>query len=241
MSSKYNLLLVVDEVQIIADYGQSTDVAAREVKNTLNYIHNGRLGNPVMLLAGGLGTSESAFESLGISRFAKKCTVDLGPLSPEAERSVLNDWLIKEGQAKGNTSTWVEAIANETHGWPQHLLAYVDPALVQLQEDEGLMTEKGLRIVLEEGRVLREAYYEGRTRGFIPEQLSCLARAVAAADPDAGVSYTAIMAALGMHYKEEEAIRLFTQAVTKGVLARDGNRYSVPIPSMHSWLLAKYC
>jgi len=41
-------------------------------------IHNGKLGSTVMLLAAGLGTTESALSLLGISRSDIDCTILLG-------------------------------------------------------------------------------------------------------------------------------------------------------------------
>lgn len=63
---KKGLLLVLDEAQEIADL--KGHIAA---ETTLDLIHNGEIGHPVILLAGGLGRTIEAFASLGISRFAR--------------------------------------------------------------------------------------------------------------------------------------------------------------------------
>ena len=42
-------------------------------------ILNGQVGRPVILLAGGLGTTEMAFESIGVSRIEDGLRVRLGP------------------------------------------------------------------------------------------------------------------------------------------------------------------
>ena len=72
-SSSDRLLLVLDEAQRLgraeAPVGENVATASM----VLTSIHNGGLGRAIMLLAGGLGTSEHAFEKLGISRFEGDC------------------------------------------------------------------------------------------------------------------------------------------------------------------------
>ncbi len=118
--SNQPLLLALDEAQVLG----KTDVPPSDYKATtikvLNAIHNGELDRPVILIAAGLGMTAKAFRSLGISRFEGESFVELGALGKEAERAVLHDWLTKEGGAEGDPAAWIEAIARETHGWPQH-------------------------------------------------------------------------------------------------------------------------
>ena len=121
----------------------------------LNAIHNGRLGRPVILIAAGLETTAEAFGKLGISRFEGDARVELGALGKEAEHAVLYDWITEDGKATGDTTAWIDSIAKETHGWPQHILSYVKPALDQLHADKGVMTAEGLATVLEAGRARR--------------------------------------------------------------------------------------
>lgn len=120
---------------------------------------------PVILLAAGLGSTRRYFRSFGVSRFDSDTFVELGALHKKSERAVLHDWLTKDGNAIGDPTPWIDAITQETHGWPQHILAYVKSALKQLDVGQGLMTIEGLDVVLEKGRVERDAYYEGRSDG----------------------------------------------------------------------------
>ena len=190
------LLLVLDEAQILADYGQAIDQAARRLKSTLQLIHNGKIGHPVMLLAGGLGTSRRVFESLGISRFRANCLVELGRLSGEAERAILRDWLTKYGKARGDPEPWIDAITKETYGWPQHIMSYVQPALEQLDESGPTMSAKELTVVLDRGSVLRATYYEGRVDDFEFEELRYLTQALTQGASGGSVPYASIMETL---------------------------------------------
>ena len=233
---KSNLLLILDEVQHLgqsaAPLGEYAGIAAV----VLDSIHDGKLGRPVILLAGGLSTSRRALKTLGVPRFSAKCTVLLGPLSPGETRRVLHDWLTKDGQAKGAPSAWIEAVSKETHGWPQHILVYVDAALKQLHEDHRLMTSPGLRAVLLQGRTNREAYYAGRTEDFTPVQLQRLAQALAASSTAHEMSHETHMTTLAnLHDYKRAAEQLFFDTLHTGVLARSGRGYEVPIPSLKSW------
>ena len=235
-SSESPLLLILDEVQNIAENAKADASISPIIRSTLEYIHNGDVGNSVMLLAGGLGTSLSAFESLGISRFDVDCVVELGSLSKNAEHAIIDDWLTMDGQAQGSTSAWIDAITQETHGWPQHIMSFVKPALEQLHRDSGQLSEDGLNAVLQGGIERRITYYLGRVASFDREQLECLTQAVSAS----GISKKALIDSIARQYSQEEAQELFFQALQKGVLARRDGQYVVPIPSMYSWLKDNY-
>ncbi len=206
----------------------------------LDEIHNGQLNRPVVLVAAGLGTTVDAFKSLGISRFSKKYLIELGALSKEAERAVIHDWLTKEGKAKGDPVPWVDAIAQKTHGWPQHILSYVDPALEQLEADNRVMTADGLNAVLEAGHGFRLAYYENRARGFTGEYRHCLARVFVDIPLGESTTHKVIMASLIQEYGETKAEKLFRLGLEKGLLDERRGNYAIPIPSMQDWLVTNY-
>ena len=234
------LLLIIDEAQTM---GQANAPPADQIdatSNVLTQIHNGNLDRPVMLLVGGLGTTRSVLESLGISRFERNCDTNLGSLSPESERAVLHDWLMDHANAKGDPNVWIDAITKETYGWPQHIMSYVAPALNQLDRDKGKMTLVGLDTVLKEGRVYRNDYYEKRAYGFHVEQLQCMTQALANGTSDKGVLHSTIMKVLTDRYEHDEAEELFRRALNKGIIEDRHGRYAVPIPSMYQWLLTHY-
>ena len=150
LAPKKGLLLLLDEVQTLIDLseGPRTHLA----KATLKAIHNGQLGCPVILMSGGLGTSENAFYAMGISRFDKGCIINLGRLSEMSEREVISDWLVKDGQAKKDVTPWVDTIAAETHGWPQHIMSYAQPAAASVRRNKGELIKSGLDFALKTGR-----------------------------------------------------------------------------------------
>ena len=89
---KAPVLLVLDEAQHLGEDGGVPEEHRKSVRTLLKRIHNGRLGKPVVLLAGGLGM---AFQALGISRMAEGCKFNMEPLEEGEERDVIKDWLKK--------------------------------------------------------------------------------------------------------------------------------------------------
>ncbi len=234
------LILVLDEAQRLINL-EKTPTESHRAGDTLDKIHNGGLGKPVMLLTAGLGTTQSAFRKLGISRFAGEALINLGRLDKKSERLVIRDWLIKDGGAKGNPDPWIDAIAKETHGWPQHIISYVKPAVAYLESNHRRMTDEGLRIVLEKGNEFRINYYETRAHEIDVEQRQSLTRSLAHVPLGGTTTRTSIIAILNEEYPPEVADNFFKQALEQGIIdKRKGGYYGVPIPSMQTWLIEEY-
>ncbi len=234
------LLLALDEAQILGMKDEFPTDQINTVRHVLKAIHNGELDRPVILLAAGLGTTVETFGKLGISRFAKTCLVELGALDKEAERAVLHDWITKDGKATEDTAVWIDAITQETHGWPQHILSYVAPALDQLHADNRAMTSEGLATVLEAGRVFRSRYYEQRVNEFGTKQRHSLAKLFANVPLGGSLGLEHIMMSLTQDHGAEKAKKIFYQALYKGVLYRYRGDFAIPIPSMHDWFVSNY-
>ena len=234
------LLLTLDEAQMLGAKHAFPSQHKAAAIDALKFIHNGELGRPVILLAAGLHGSLRGFAELAVERFAADCFVELGVMGKEAERAVLRDWLRKAGGAKGDPSAWIDAIAQETHGWPQHIMVYVDPALKQLAADKGEMTAEGLNSVLEAGRRRRSEYCEGRARGIMYEYRQSFARVFANVPAGESVTGTAILAPLTQEYGFDEAHKVFRRALRGGILHSQAGGYAVPVPSMQEWLVSNY-
>ncbi len=234
------LLLKLDEAQRLEDLNRDLDIRL-SVGEVLTAIHNGEVGRPLVLLAGGLGTTEDAFKVLGISRFERRSFVELGRLDKDAERAIIRDWLTEEGGAKGDPTEWIDAITQEAHGWPQHILSYVGPAVEHLSTHGGMMTQDGLSIVLDAGRDFRTKYYERRAGGFVEEERHCLARIFENIPTGGSTTREAIVSSMSREYGEDTTEKLFRRAQHCGILqVVEGGRYAIPIPSMQDWLVENY-
>ncbi len=232
-------------VVLILDEAQKVDVfvgkpVESEVISLLERLHNGKLGKPAILLAAGLGPTKASFGKLGISRFGRNCVVELGALGKESERSVIEDWIKKEGRGQGDPSAWIDAIAQETHGWAQHIQCYAGLASEYLKANVGVMTPDGLSSVLEAGHEARKVYYKQRLVDFFADQIQCLVNSIPDHPPEHPAPRIEIMSALTSNYGASEAKDLFQRFIEKGIVEERGMGFVVPIPSMHTWLKETY-
>lgn len=235
--SKNGLLLLLDEAQGLMD------VRAREsAKATLDPIHNGLVGQPVMLLAGGLGQTRKAFASLDISRFWKGCVIDIGRLEPDASRAVIHDWLEKSGGAHGDVAPWVEAIAQEADDWPHHIVNYASPAAKWLQQHGGQLTDAGLEHVLAVGRQGKEEYYKSRATEIGYKDQALLGAMIQTLGQRRQWDRVDLVDAFGLlkRVPSKSAEGVVDLALAKGILAGDEDLFRIPIPSMEDWLVGRY-
>jgi len=241
------LLLILDEAQ---NLGKPLDSNKEEViERVLDRILNGEFSRPIVLLCGGLGTSDEAFRRLGISRFRIKCLVNLGRLPETDARAVIRDWLVKEGEAQeADIQPWIEAIAKKTYGWPQHIMAYVQPAAEILKTQHGIATPEALKAVLQEGREEKRFYYHNRLSSLNDSGAKVLATLLQQAPASSGLNLmrTALLKKLAKKgpMSQEAAEEFFNSALHKGVLSNAGTKtpfhYDIPIPSMKAFLLESF-
>ena len=236
-NSKRGILLVMDEAQTIAHR-----VGNEALEDTLDAIHNGQIGRPVILLVGGLGLTKAAFGQLGISRFQGNCLVNLGRLSPEPERAVVRDWLEKGGGAQGDVTPWINAITQETDGWPQHIVSFAQPAAQVIRRHNGQMTTEGLTAVLEFGRKRKEEYYHNRGAEISSEDLALLGAYIQFRGRQMRWERHELIEVLDIVKRVEgkTAGGVLDTMLAKGVLAGDNEEYHVPIPSMEDWLERRF-
>ena len=239
LTPETGLILVLDEAQHLCNLLNPPDVKI-STTSTLNAIHNGKLGKPVMLLAAGLGTTSSAFKSLGISRFMRKCRVPLGCLSQESTCAVIRDFLIEESGCEP-PPRWIEAIAECTHGWPQHIISYADPAADYLASHR-VLRDEGLQSVLQQGRAEQLEYYDERAEGIDEDHRRAFARALMDVPLGETTTRPPIMSSLKLSgLTQKEADDLFIRALDQGIIdQRKRGRYGIPIPSLQNWLTDEY-
>jgi len=238
---KKPLLLILDEAQTLGYKGGIPDDMKSTVISVLKEIHNGELGSPVMLLTAGLGTTEAAYGSLGISRINGDFTVRLGRLDKKSECAVIRDWLIEDGRAQGDPQAWIQSISEQAHGWPQHIISYIKPALKYLESNNRFMTDEGLKFVLEKGAEYRETYYQTRLKGIGKKKRQILAKIFADVPLGETMEPEDIMSVLENEYTPEVAESLFNKALERGIVdEREDGDYGIPIPSFHTWLVDEY-
>ncbi len=233
------LLLVLDEAQHLINIA-SPQTVKDAATTTLNAIHNGHIGHPVILLAGGVGTSEHALNTLGISRFAGPARINLGPLDHDSTCAVVRAYI--EGEGETNLpQEWIEPIAERTHGWPQHIVCYARATVLHLSSMDRPPMKSDLDVVIRRGRSDQEEYYHGRAHDITWGQREILAHIFAKISIGGTVRRRTIVSALSAEYSSKVAEETFTKALHQGVLdQRKNGAYSIPIPSMHRWLVDEY-
>ena len=239
--SNVPLLLILDEAQNLGGPNQPEGNDRSVAANLIKRIHNGDMGRPVILLSAGLGTTLGAFDSLGLSRIGLECDAELGPLSVKSTNAIIEAWLTKDGGAKGYIAPWIDAITEETHGWPQHIAAYVEPAIMHLLENEGQLTSTGLSKVLKSGRAGRAKYYSQRVKKFYIDEVKHMATAISGYPAGNVFDRLHVLASLSKIYGHTKAEKIFDAFLERGIIDASGSEgYSISIPSMHTWLVDEY-
>ena len=240
------LVLVLDEAQTVEVLAQGSAETRAATMQTLTQIHNGKVGVPVILLAGGLGTTKTGFSSLGVNRFWRNGIHNLGVLSSVSAEAVVHDWLVHEGKARSDDpglETWTRTLAVESQGWPQHLHNYVLPAVAWLLKNKGKLPAQVPADVLTEARRDCETYYRARISDLDEVAIEVFASFLATLGPDQTLTKAGLVDVISSDMPEEKARIVFDDFLHKGVLAKrphPRNDYSVPIPAMHSWLVESY-
>ena len=246
------VLLVIDEAQGIAD--RIPSCAWPGARDTLDAIHNGAFDFPVMVLAGGLGHSEEVLRSLGVSRLQRKGgLIALGPLSAEAERRILRDWLVKTGGAVDASESilqhWITALAAAADRWPQQILCFASGAAEWLTKHQGVMPADVPESVMAAGLQAKQEYNERRANAIDYEYRVALARVVGErhagealrrSDIVRGLMQVDMPDLIGKDMRAQAAAQVFRMTVEKGVLTADRGRYYVPVPSVRRWLVETY-
>ena len=245
-AKRKGLVLILDEAQILAKEGRIGRAEDAAIAENLAQIHNGGFGAPVVLLAGGLGILQRVFSSFGITRFRSDSVHNLGPVSLPTGQAIARDWLVRAGGAFDGDPLlphWTNTLAMKSQGWPQHLHNYILAAVTWIRENNGELQPQVPHNVLAEARKNRESYYGGRTSELDEVAIEVFANYLATLGPDRSLKKASVIAALRAEMPDSEAKVAFDDFLQKGLLARRPHpltNYSVPVPSMHSWLVKQY-
>ncbi len=232
------MILVLDEAQKLRKILTQNAEAATD---TLDAIHNGELGKPVILAAAGLGTTKGILKNLDISRFKRGCVHQIEALGPQAEQAVIHDWLTIAGGAKGDVVPWIDAIAEKSHGWPQHVICYALCAKDVLKQTEGEMSSAALDEVFALGDQDRAAYYEGRVEGMPAEDIKIVAQVFSTKSVGDAIYKKEWIDALRAVQSDKVAEEMFNDLLHRGVIAQtSGGLYQSPIPSFHRWIVQNF-
>ena len=244
VAKRRGLVLILDEAQDLQETGKISIEMHDAIRTTLRQIHNGDIGAPVVLLAGGLGSTARVLESFGISRFDRRFVHQLGSLSTDEGRSVLTDWLVNAGGIPAdheNLPKWIDTLVAECHDWPQHLVVYAQAAGEWLAANGHEMGLSVPQEVLAAGKKTREEYYLERISKLSRAETMVLANLLTEKEQDPYLTKVEIIEAYSRDLPSEQSTEIFQGLLHKGVVAEDPKQHlMVPVPSMRSWLVREF-
>jgi len=235
------VVLFLDEAQdAVGDRPNGTNSLIQE-------LHKGHSG-PFLLIAGGLSDSKSVFKQIGISRFGRNRLHALGLLSGAEVREAAEDFLANEEYGidcgpPAIRQQWVEALADESKGWPQHLTNAFCGAAEEIIKADGSLGNANLAAALKSSREYRESYYKARIEG-VP--LKLIADIYAAMPDSGGLGYDEIGKVIDRAYRSRSGMsgrlpqeKAFDELLHRGVLQDCmPERFDAPIPSLRKYVFA---
>ena len=148
---KNALVLIIDELQRAK---RLTDAGV----DALCVLHDGSHGCPILLLGFGLQHTAADLVEVGISRIVAPRT--LAPLNNRDTRAAFQENLRVFGHRDIPPQS-MDALMKASHGFPQHVRAYIEGVDVALREHQHL-DGPALDAALRHGDELRIAYYDQR-------------------------------------------------------------------------------
>ena len=233
------IVLLVDEIQNLAKLSNPSAL--------LRDVHEGVEGLPVLMVLAGLGDSGKVLREYGISRFDRKAHLPLGSLAPGAARDAVRKFLDHfrvRGQDE-QRAAWIEAIARDSCGWPQHLVSGLDGAAEALVEGQGDIGHASIAAAREAAAKLRREYYVRQAEPFagMPEVLSAVFTAM---PREQGSGATPAELAKGIRQAYQSNPRLeqwmkegdvFDGLLHQGLIQDFGEGlYRCPIPSLRNYI-----
>ena len=240
-AKRRGLVLILDEVQVLEhSLGMGSEVQ-NTIRSVLKQIQNGDVGTPVVLGAGGLGSSQKVLYDIGVRRFAPHCLHNLGRLSANAAKCVIKDWLVNAGLAPDdhpNLALWVAALASESYGWPLHLQAYAQIASQWLYDNGNEPTPQVPSDVFFEARRYRREYYEASVDEFSGSDIMCLVKLLRQRNEAERFTRAELVEAFTGTRTIGGPEFVIDKLLHKGVVAKVGyDKHQIPIPSMRDWLV----
>ncbi len=238
------ICVLVDEIQNVGPKNEAV----------LAKLHDATFGLPILPVYAGLNDSVDALRHNGLSRLGRNAQVNLSLLNREAVREAVCD-LLHRYRARGaadEKQQWVQSIARDSLGFPQHLQVGLQTGAEALVENRGTATPAGLRTALERAAAARAAYYRDRLspqvrrhRRALVELVGLMAGSGEPMDEDdllvRGFQLMREHTAFAKPGREDAA-RFVGALIHDGVLQENeaGTGYEVPIPSMQTWILGEY-
>ena len=237
---KRPICLMVDEIQNLE----------REEAATLEALHLGTAGLPVVPVLAGLANSREVLARCGISRLNEDGVHTLGRLEAgepaEAVRRMLDAY--RADIAGADAGRWAERLEKHSDRWPQHLQNAMRSLAEELVEAKGALAEVDEAAVFARARDRRLAAYRARRSPAMQEAVFLLARIMAGV-PESGLRRNEAVGSIGDLAKSEgdcgwrlpegmSPTEFLDHLVHRGALqSGEDDRLVCPIPSFRRFLI----
>ena len=228
-NSRKGIVLLMDELQ----------TAPAEAMRNLLVLHKGDHGCPIFVVGIGLQHTQDVLAKSkqgapGLSRMSK--SLMLAPLAPDEAREAVAENMAALGCRIPDDCA--AALAQASHGLPQHIHGYLRGALEVIQEHGRIAAGETLAQAVERGDAERTRYYQDRLRSMQvrspDEAMFPLMKALQAANRETMRESAAVQAYAGTAF---DGGAIVDDAIVHGVLTRspDGE-VGFGIPSFRSHL-----
>ncbi len=228
-----HMVVFVDEAQNTPDTPPTKDV--------LDCLHRDTQGIPLIAAFFGLSDTQSVLGQCGLSRLPKDRVVTLDTLSLADARSAIQGVFDAYGFKGSSQITWVEALADLSQGWPQHV-NNVSVAAGQVISDHGGSIHEDLLLrAIRLGKELKEEYYTHRLAACSGEPWVYKKLAQEAQDRNGVLSWDEIdeLTQFARSKKQQSTDDFLIDALHAGVLVETRKlpkHYEIPIPSLGDYL-----
>ncbi|MCY4226475.1 MAG: hypothetical protein OXF20_02040 [Gammaproteobacteria bacterium] len=230
-----HMVVFVDEAQNIP--------VTQSTKAVLKCLHKNPKDIPLVAAFFGLSDTRSVLERGGLSRPPRDRVVTLDTLSNEDTTNAIQSIFDAYGFRGSSQTTWVEALADLSQGWPQHINSVSVAAIRILCSHGGSLDESLLQQAIESGRKFKDHYYAFRLEACT-QDLS-LYKKIALVEnemADRTLSRTRLRSLTAPLLLEATTFDEFlTNALHAGVLMetlQPPKYYRIPIPSFGDYLRA---
>ena len=230
---------------VFVDEAQNTPVESATTA-VLDCLHRDSQGIHLVTAFFGLGDTEEVLSECGLSRIRRGRVMNLEPLpladAASSFRRMLDTYYTGSEEEK---STWSDALADLSQGWPQHISGIGVAAGAVIRAAQGKLALALLETALKQGVAQKNEYYAKRLRAgknppWVYRQIA-LAAAKKQGDAAGIVTYEEICNLTeSVRKMQGQTMReLITAALHAGLLATVDNlpfHYRFPIPSLGDYL-----
>ena len=225
------IVLLVDEAQNIPVSDASRGI--------VQYLHGAAREARILLACYGLGdTLEVLFEA-GVSRLSARRTSTLQALAiAEARESIARVFAACGVQgSEAERERWLDALADLSQGWPQHVRAVTSVALEELSACGMSTAACSLERAIRAGQAANESYCAQRLAG-VALWMPAYRRLADELDNSACLRLHRLADIVRPLLQEcgTSLEEFLTASVHAGVLGREDSRYTIPIPSFAEYL-----